>query len=386
MSTTPTSLLLLACVAIPCLKYCDRAGCESGAVATLCNSGETDVRYDRLPRCCHCCCEAHATAPHWCPVDGDGAPASPSAAPPAAEALRRTDSTSSQREDGQFEKKLTESFVQLESESLRHYAEQVSAGADELLNPPVQSLVSATRQHVTVIATLYALEHFPRFDVVEAGVFHGGTTVLMARALRAVGDANGGVDVFELAPEPVATAAHRPRLWACDSFEGLPRAQAEDGSAAGCTSEETDAQETRRRSCLRGRAGMYRSPAATVDRALRDEGLRSLVHLVPGWFHQSLPPAGMGRIGFLRIDGDTFNGTYEALQRLYPLLAHGAPVYVDDYGSFRGAKRAVDAFRRREAVPGALRRIHEPEGYYEAVLWCKGDGDCGPALAVALSQ
>lgn len=238
---------------------------------------------------------------------------------------------------------------------------------DQLLVPPVRSVTSKVRQMVTVLASLHALQL--RADLVEAGVFHGGTTILMARAVR--------------------LANSSAKVWACDSFRGLPRAQVQDGHNASCTATEREREvEGARRSCLRGRLGWFSSPISTVERALRLEKLRSKVITVKGWFHQSLPPRGLSRISFLRVDGDTFNGTYEALTRLHPLVVRGGIVYVDDYGSFRGAKRAVDLFltHRSETV----HRIFENDTlsrqpFFEAVVWCKGKGGCASAFLASLA-
>ena len=217
---------------------------------------------------------------------------------------------------------------------------------DQLLAPPVDSLVSARRQLATVRMAAYAVNTLPEGDLVETGVFRGGTTVLMARVLHNLSSSR--------------------LLWACDSFRGLPRAQAQDDNRHGCLETRTPP----RRSCNRGRLGFFRAPRDIVERALRSEGLADHVRLVPGWFHASLPPRGLRAISMLRIDGDSFNGTYEALQRLYPLVIKGGIVYVDDAGSFRGATVAMEGYFRNR--PPNWKRIREAEGWYEAVWWRKG--------------
>ena len=216
---------------------------------------------------------------------------------------------------------------------------------EPLLHPPVQSLASRRRQLATAQMALYALTELPEGDLVETGVYHGGTTVLMARLLQRVSSA-------------------RP-LWACDSFQGLPRSQSED--AGGCIALSRQLDGVPRRNCGRGRAGQFAAPRTTVERALRAERLEHRVRIVPGWFHESLPPAGLRSIGFLRMDGDTYNGTYEALRRLYPLVVVGGMVYVDDAGSFRGAAQALQTY-----FGGAIGTpIREAEGYYDAVWFRK---------------
>ena len=215
-----------------------------------------------------------------------------------------------------------------------------------LLEPPVDSLVSARRQLATVRMAAYAVNELTVGDLVETGVFRGGTTVLMARVLHNL-------------------SANRV-LWACDSFRGLPRAQAQDDNRHGCI----ETKLPPRRSCNRGRLGFFRAPQATLERTLHNEGLTHHVRIVPGWFHESLPPRGLRAISMLRIDGDSFNGTYEALQRLYPLVVHGGIVYIDDAGSFRGATVAMETYFHNN--PPSVTRIREVEGWYEAVWWRKG--------------
>jgi hypothetical protein len=234
-------------------------------------------------------------------------------------------------------------------ERLRRVGREVA----ELMQPPVRSLVSATRQRLTVLLAAYAALVLPAGDLIETGVFHGGTTVLMARLLQNLSSPR--------------------RLYACDSFQGLPPSQTED--AGGRCATLAGADVPRRRDCGKGHRGQFASPRRTVEAALRREALQARVILVPGWFHESLPPPPSDVFGLLRLDGDTYNGTYEALARLYPRLVPGGAVYVDDYGSFKGAGAAVDRYVTRLAPMDRplIVPVREPEGFYDAVWWLKPD-------------
>lgn len=57
------------------------------------------------------------------------------------------------------------------------------------------------------------------------------------------------------------------------------------------------------------------------------------------------PCLGIGRIAYLRLDGDLYSSTMEALEALYHKVSPGGFVYVDDYGSYNGCRAAVDRFR-----------------------------------------
>jgi hypothetical protein len=223
--------------------------------------------------------------------------------------------------------------------------------ARDLMQPEVNTLVSARRQLATVLLSLHALHatatSAPSAAFVEAGVFKGGTSVLMARVLRN------------------ASSANRV-LWSCDSFRGLPRAQDEDRGACIMTHNGSLA----RRKCGTGRLGWYASTTAPLAKALQRERLSEFVRIVPGWFHQTLPPTGLSEIAFLRMDGDSYNGTFESLSRLYPLVVQNGAVYIDDVGSYKGAHVALHKYFG--ASPNfEIHQIQEKEGYYEAVWWLK---------------
>lgn len=73
---------------------------------------------------------------------------------------------------------------------------------------------------------------------------------------------------------------------------------------------------------------------------------------VPGPVEQTLPAAAPERIALLRLDTDWYESTRHELETLYPRLADGGVLIVDDYGHWQGARRAVDEYfaRRDEAV------------------------------------
>ena len=198
----------------------------------------------------------------------------------------------------------------------------------------------------------------PEGDLVETGVFHGGTTVLMARAIR--------------------DALSTRTLWACAvRIQELCRARSaktsETARSCPATPRPTTTTRVARSPCFapqkrpRPPGPVPLAARSTVEQALRTERLLRHVRIVPGWFHQTLPPAGLQSISFLRLDGDTYNGTFEALRRLYPLVVPGGIVYADDAGSFLGAALALrDYFGRPVGTP-----IREAEGFFDAVWWVK---------------
>jgi len=70
------------------------------------------------------------------------------------------------------------------------------------------------------------------------------------------------------------------------------------------------------------------------------------VFMVAGWFQDTLPEYKnkIGEISFLRIDGDWYESTKCCLENLYDNVVTGGYIFIDDYGSVIGCKKATDEF------------------------------------------
>ncbi|HCW00096.1 MAG TPA: macrocin O-methyltransferase [Acidimicrobiaceae bacterium] len=152
-------------------------------------------------------------------------------------------------------------------------------------------------------------------DLMETGVWRGGATVLMRGALAAWGDDNRSV-------------------WVADSFRGLPPPDAETWPAdKGVDLSEVEALAVSR---------------PEVEASFARYGLLdSQVRFLEGWFADTLPTAPIERLALLRLDGDLYQSTWEALENLYPKLSVGGILIVDDYGAFEPCRQAVEDYRAR---------------------------------------
>jgi O-methyltransferase len=155
-------------------------------------------------------------------------------------------------------------------------------------------------------------------DLIETGVWRGGATILMRAVLEAYGDTERTV-------------------WVADSFEGLPKPDAERYPA-----DQADQH------WMQGRL------AVSVDEVkanfarygLLDDRVRFLV----GWFEDTLPSAPIERLAVLRLDGDMYSSTMQALESLYPRLSPRGYVIVDDYGAIHACKEAITDFRASHGI------------------------------------
>ncbi len=162
-------------------------------------------------------------------------------------------------------------------------------------------------------------------DMVETGVWRGGASILM----RAVLKAHGVTD---------------RRVWAADSFEGLPLPDAAQFPA--------DAGDAHHR---------YDFLAIPVEQ-VRDNFdryglLDNQVQFLKGWFRDTLPSAPIERVAVLRLDGDMYESTWVALTSLYPKLSVGGYLIVDDYKVIPGCREAVDEYRRQNGIADEIVEI-----------------------------
>jgi hypothetical protein len=82
-----------------------------------------------------------------------------------------------------------------------------------------------------------------------------------------------------------------------------------------------------------------------------------LVHLVKGAVEETIPARGPGQLALLRLDTDWYESTQHELIHLYPLLEAGGVLIIDDYGHWKGARKAVDEYFAANADPILLNRI-----------------------------
>ena len=90
------------------------------------------------------------------------------------------------------------------------------------------------------------------------------------------------------------------------------------------------------------------------------------VWFVKGWFRDTLPVAPVQRLAVLRLDGDLYESTMDALTHLYPKLQRGGYLIIDDYNDIPGCRQAVLDFRGRHRITEEIIRVD-----WTAVYWKK---------------
>jgi hypothetical protein len=202
--------------------------------------------------------------------------------------------------------------------------------------PTAETMVGLARLANVLDCTARAIVDGIPGDLVETGVWRGGTAIYLRAILAALGD------------------EHR-QVWACDSFEGLPEADAERYPV------DVPLQLHVHRELA---VGVELVRAAFARYGLLDERVR----FVQGWFRDTLPQvaAEIGPIAVLRLDGDMYESTIDALTHLEPLVSPGGFVIVDDYGGIEACRQAVHDHRERRGITAPISPVD-----WTAVWWRK---------------
>jgi O-methyltransferase len=173
-------------------------------------------------------------------------------------------------------------------------------------------------------------------DVIETGVWRGGATIFMRGVLKAFDDKTRTV-------------------WVADSFQGLPPPDAARYPA--------DTGDTLHK--MGGLAVGVEQVKHNFERyGLLDDQVKFLV----GWFKDTLPTAPIDKVAVMRLDGDMYESTIQAIEPLYPKLSPGGFCIVDDYGSHASqAGKAVNDYRKAH---GITEEIIDVDGF--GAYWRKG--------------
>jgi O-methyltransferase len=171
-----------------------------------------------------------------------------------------------------------------------------------------------------ILATRHVSRHKIPGDIVECGVWRGGSMHAAARTLNAAGDTERDLYLF-------------------DTYEGMPPPTDRDMRHDGTPAAELLAKRSRDH-------GVW--AVATLDDV--QEGFAQVpypserVHFVKGLVEETIPDRAPEQIAILRLDTDWYESTRHELEHLYPRLSSGGVLLIDDYGWWKGAREAVHEF------------------------------------------
>lgn len=171
-------------------------------------------------------------------------------------------------------------------------------------------------------------------DLIETGVWRGGAVIWMKGLLKAY-ENNDKI------------------VWVADSFSGLPKPDSSKYIQ--------DAHD---------RHFLYKELAISIETVkynfVKYDLLDDKVKFLVGWFKDTLPNAPIEKLALLRLDGDMYESTMDALTHLYSKLSIGGYIIIDDWGAVDACKEAVLDFRKMNNIIEEIIQID-----WSGVYWIK---------------
>ncbi|MGP3752851.1 TylF/MycF/NovP-related O-methyltransferase [Streptomyces sp. IBSNAI001] len=197
------------------------------------------------------------------------------------------------------------------------------------------TMTSPERLNAFVLATRHVVRHGIPGDIVECGVWRGGSMQACAKTLLSLGETDRDLHLF-------------------DTYEGMTPPTAEDLRRDGRPAQELlDAQGKDRpiwavASLEDVRAGFEQVPYP-----------KDRIHYVRGKVEDTVPEQAPEQISILRLDTDWYASTKHELTHLYSRLVSGGVLLIDDYGYWQGSRQAVDEFLEETGEQLLLLRMDE---------------------------
>lgn len=171
-------------------------------------------------------------------------------------------------------------------------------------------------------------------DIIETGVWRGGSVILMRAILKAYNITN-------------------KIIWVADSFEGLPFPNCEKyPSDSGLD-------------WIHNFPYLQVSLESVMNNFNKYALLDNQVKFLKGWFKDTLPVVPIEKLALIRLDGDLYESTMDALVNLYPKLSVGGYIIIDDYGALETCKKAVDDFRKINNISESIEKSGWTVSYWK---------------------
>jgi hypothetical protein len=182
------------------------------------------------------------------------------------------------------------------------------------------TMTTMSRMYALYKATEYVTKGHITGDIVECGVWRGGSSMLVALALQVYG-------------------VRDRNLYLYDTFDGMSQPTEHDIDLFGQTAR--DQLDTSSKDAnVWARASLDDVQANLSATAYPSEHIR----FVEGKVETTIPLIAPERIAILRLDTDWYESTAHELHHLYPRLVPGGVLIIDDYGHWQGARKAVDEY------------------------------------------
>ena len=195
------------------------------------------------------------------------------------------------------------------------------------------TMTSVERIVALIHATKYVTENDIKGDIVECGVWRGGSMMVIANVLQRLGDTTR-------------------KLYLYDTFEGMPAPSEKDEQFDG-----TPADQLLNATPKNTGVWCYADKTDVISNLRLTGYPEGNILLIGGKVEDTIPQTLPDTICLLRLDTDWYESTKHELTHLYPHLVKHGILIIDDYGHWRGAKEATDEYFGQSRVKPFLHRI-----------------------------
>jgi len=185
------------------------------------------------------------------------------------------------------------------------------------------TVTSVERMYGLYQSVKYIVERDIPGDIVECGVWMGGSSMVAAMTLDLVGDTSRKLHLY-------------------DTFEGMTPPTEQDVNYQGVHANDFLDPGDR----VDGESNVWAYASLEMVRKNLDlTGLpRDRFHLVKGRVEDTIPGSMPAAISLLRLDTDWYESTAHELKHMFPVLSPGGALIIDDYGHWRGSREATDEY------------------------------------------
>lgn len=199
------------------------------------------------------------------------------------------------------------------------------------------SMIGSKRMSNLRFACSQVIERGVEGDFIETGVWRGGASIFMRGVLKAYNCTDR-------------------KIWVADSFEGLPPPDAEAYPVD---------KDSVFHKFPQLAVSLEQVQANFAKYGLLDEQ----VVFLKGWFKDTLPTAPIQKLAVMRLDGDMYESTINALDNLYGKLSVGGFAVIDDYGIVPECKQAVQDYRAQHSISDTSQPLIDIDGI--GAYWIK---------------
>jgi hypothetical protein len=197
------------------------------------------------------------------------------------------------------------------------------------------TMTSLDRMFAAYNAVEYVEKNKIEGSIVECGVWRGGSAMIMASKL---------VEMESIYRE----------FYLYDTYEGMSDPSEADIDYSGKHSSERLKKENR----FKGANIWCYATLDEVKKNMKSTGYpEDKFRYIQGKVEETIPATVPGKIAVLRLDTDWYESTKHEMEHLFPLLSKHGILIIDDYGFWKGSRKAVDEYFADAGLFPFLNRI-----------------------------